>query len=62
MRSGKRVYRAYAATGNGGQVLIVIPEFDLVVVFTGGNYRQGGIWGRWGDEIVGGALIPAIRR
>jgi CubicO group peptidase (beta-lactamase class C family) len=62
VRSGERVYRAYAATGNGGQVLIVVPEFDLVVVFTGGNYRQGGIWGRWGDEIVGGAVIPAIRR
>jgi hypothetical protein len=26
-----------------------VPELDLVVVFTGGNYRQGGIWGRWRD-------------
>ena len=60
VRSGERSYRSYEATGNGGQVLIVVPEFDLAVVFTGGNYRQGGIWLRWRDAIVGGEIIPAI--
>jgi hypothetical protein len=30
---------AHAATSNGGQGLLVIPEYDLAVVFTGGNYR-----------------------
>ncbi|MFN2421026.1 MAG: hypothetical protein ABR527_06560 [Gemmatimonadota bacterium] len=61
MRSGERVHREYEANGNGGQFLIVVPEFDLVVVFTGGNYLQGGIWNRWRDEIVGEEIIPAIR-
>ena len=51
---------AYAASGNGGQVLLVIPEYHLAVVFTGGNYRQGGVWGRWGQEIIGDKVIPAI--
>jgi hypothetical protein len=49
------------ATGNGGQVLIVAPDLDMVVVFTGGNYRQGGIWGRWGDEIIGAEIVPTMR-
>lgn len=59
-RVGDRTYRGYAATGNGGQLLIVVPDFDLTVVFTGGNYGQGGIWGRWGSEIVPREIIPSI--
>ncbi|HKR66882.1 MAG TPA: serine hydrolase [Thermoanaerobaculia bacterium] len=62
MKSGDQSYRTYAATGNGGQVLIVVPDLDMAVVFTGGNYMQGGIWGRWGGELVGTGLIPTMRR
>jgi CubicO group peptidase (beta-lactamase class C family) len=60
VESGGRVYRTYAATGNGGQVLLVVPELRLVAVFTGANYRQGGIWGRWPQQIVGDQIIPAL--
>lgn len=62
VRVGARSYRSYEASGNGGQLLIVVPELDLTVLFMGGNYRQGGIWGRWRDEIVGGRIIPAMNR
>ena len=58
--SGGRSYATYEATGNGGQVLVVVPELDLAVVFTGGNYMQGGVWGRWRQQIVGDRIIPAL--
>ncbi len=60
VRVGDRVVEEYEASGNGGQLLIVVPEYDLVVVFTGGNYMQGGIWSRWRDQFIGGIIIPAM--
>jgi CubicO group peptidase (beta-lactamase class C family) len=60
--SGGRTYRGYLAAGNGGQLLIVLPELELAVVFTAGNYRQFSIWGRFTSEIVPKEIIPAIRR
>lgn len=61
MKVGEKTYRGYQASGNGGQLLIVIPELDLTVVFNGANYGMGGIWGRWSGEIVPQEIIPAIR-
>jgi hypothetical protein len=50
------------ASGNGGQLLIVIPEIQLTAVFTGANYGQGGIWLHWPDQILGSGIIPAIAK
>ena len=61
LKVGGRTYRDYEATGNGGQLLIVVPDADLAVVITAGNYGQGGIWNRWRDSIVAQQIIPAIR-
>lgn len=62
IKSGNRVYREYEANGNGGQLLIVVPELELVVVFTAGNYGGYGVWGRFRDDLLPNAIIPAIRR
>jgi CubicO group peptidase (beta-lactamase class C family) len=62
LRSGERRHTAYAATGNGGQLLIVAPELHLVAVFTGGNYLQGGIWSRWPDQLIGEYIVPSIQK
>jgi CubicO group peptidase (beta-lactamase class C family) len=35
-----RTVRAFFADGNGGQVVMGIPELDLVIAFYGGNYAH----------------------
>jgi len=37
---GDRVIPSKTASGNGGQCIIVIPEFNMVAVFTGGAYNS----------------------
>ena len=56
---GGRTYHTFRAAGNGGQMVIVIPELDIVVTFMGGNYNQGPVWWRWNDEFVPKFIIPA---
>ncbi len=37
-----RTIRAYFASGNGGQIVMAIPDLDLVLAFYGGNYNDAG--------------------
>jgi len=37
--NGRKV-RAFFAAGNGGQIVMGIPDLDLVIAFYGGNYGE----------------------
>ena len=39
-----RTVRAYFASGNGGQEVVVVPELDLVIATFGGNYADSAGW------------------
>jgi CubicO group peptidase (beta-lactamase class C family) len=57
--SNKKVYHSYFASGWGGQLIIVIPELETVIVFTGGNYYTEEKISRF--TIVEDYIIPALR-
>ena len=59
LRAGDRVFRVYSAGGNGGQIVMVIPDLDLVVGFNGGSYGEFTKWYRWGLQLVPQYIIPA---
>ena len=54
-----RKLHAYFPGGNGGQVYIGIPELDLVIAFTGGNYADRVLF-RAQREFVPDDILPAV--
>lgn len=61
IKQGDRVFRVYGAGGNGGQLVMVLPELDLVVVFTGGNYNNYGVWRHFGDDLLPQFIVAAVK-
>ena len=57
LRAGGREYQTYEASGNGGQMLIVVPELGLTAVVTAGNHGQYQVW-----QKVREVLIPLGNR
>lgn len=53
-------YDTFEASGNGGQMVVVVPELDLVVGMTGGNYMEGFVWGKWRQSIIADGIIAAL--
>ena len=61
-RVGEKSYKAFSAEGNGGQLVIAIPELDLVVMFNAGNYSDFPTWSKIRDEVVPQYIIPSAAR
>ena len=55
---GRKLY-AYFPAGNGGQVYIGVPDLDLLIAFTGGNYADAALF-RPQAEFVPRNLLPAV--
>jgi CubicO group peptidase (beta-lactamase class C family) len=58
--SGKKTYREYMAQGNGGQLIIVLPQLDAVVGVTAGNYENFPVWRHFFEDDVPNFVIPAL--
>jgi CubicO group peptidase (beta-lactamase class C family) len=51
--------RAFFAAGNGGQIFMAIPELDLVIAFTGGNYADASLFIPQ-RKLVPEDILPAV--
>ena len=56
---GGKTYKEYMAQGNGGQLVMVVPDLDLAVVITAGNYGNFPVWRKFFEELMPQYLIPA---
>ncbi|MCP4727270.1 MAG: serine hydrolase [bacterium] len=59
IKSKGETFSTYSASGWGGQRIIQIPELDMVVVSTGGNYYKTPVLTIY--DIIGDYIIPSIR-
>ena len=57
-----RSYREIEANGNGGQLLMMFPELDLVVVFTAANFNAYPIWRKFREELTPQYVLAAVRK
>ena len=60
LHANGRDYQEIEANGNGGQFVIVIPELDITVVFTAGNYNRYRSWRALRDEFVPKFVMAAV--
>ncbi|HAS41482.1 MAG TPA: hypothetical protein DCS93_13455 [Microscillaceae bacterium] len=59
---GGEKYKAFYASGNGGQLIFGVPKLNLVAVFNAGNYFWFGAWKHYIFDIMPNYIIPAIAK
>lgn len=61
MKDGKR-YNSYMASGNGGQKINIWPEYNMITVFTGGNYNSYELYGKSTppNQMIPKYILPAL--
>jgi CubicO group peptidase (beta-lactamase class C family) len=59
LQAGGREFRDYYAAGNGGQYVLVLPDLDMVVGITGGDYSERDKFFPWESQLVPRYIIPA---
>ncbi|MCC6243517.1 MAG: beta-lactamase family protein [Gemmatimonadaceae bacterium] len=52
LRVGARTIPTYEASGNGGQMVVVVPSAQLCIAITAGNYGEYAVWQRLRTELV----------
>ena len=59
LKVGGREFRDFYAAGNGGQYVLVIPELEMLVGITAGDYSERDKLYPWESELAPGYIIPA---
>ena len=58
---GENTVQVLSATGNGGQLLVLVPELELAIGFTGGNYGDYRTRSAWIDKLIPKYAIEAVK-
>lgn len=58
---GSKQVKVIHAGGNGGQLIVCIPEYQMVVQISGGNYSNFAVWYRNLTELIPQKILPAIK-
>jgi CubicO group peptidase (beta-lactamase class C family) len=55
-----RSYTVVGAGGNGGQLMLAVPQLDLAMMLTAGNYGQYAVWGKFLREFATAAIESCL--
>lgn len=59
--AGGKNYSEYMAQGNGGQLVMVVPQLDLAAVITAGNYGNFPTWRKYFEDLMPRYIIAAAQ-